>query len=132
MLNLVALEGIIVRTWKADSDFLFRMACFRDPWVPPKPDGPVRDSTDSVTVRIGEEMSGFPGGLAANDRVRVHGHIRSRGYTESLADFARETRGAARELLEAADPRRIVRNRVATEISAVHILRLNGHGIHAS
>jgi hypothetical protein len=52
MINDVVLKGLVVRTRKYADDLLFRLACYREPDLPPKPLNDVQDAADFVTIRV--------------------------------------------------------------------------------
>ncbi len=56
MINDVVLEGIVVKAWKHADDFLFRLACYRDPDMPQKPLDETRDAANFVTIRCPYEI----------------------------------------------------------------------------
>jgi hypothetical protein len=60
MINDVVLKGLVVRTWKYADDLLFRLACYREPDLPPTPLNDVQDEADFVTIRVPKGNLGAP------------------------------------------------------------------------
>jgi hypothetical protein len=80
IINGVALEGIVIRTWKYADDLLFHLACYRDPDLPQKPLNEVQDAADFVTIRVPKGNLGAPVVVDKNYHVRVHGFLQSRDF----------------------------------------------------
>jgi hypothetical protein len=122
MINEVVLEGIVVKTWKYADDLLFRLACYRDPDLPQKPLNEVQDAADFVTIRVTKANLGAPVMVEKGVNIRVHGFLQSRDYTESLADFLKDARGAELPLPENLDPANLRAPRGTTEVIARRIM----------
>lgn len=122
MINHIIVEGLVVRSWTVLSDHFFRLASFRDPGLPARPRGELKDTPDFVTVRVPDGTLGGPLCVLRDDRIQVHGFLQSRDYQESLADFTREARGPALKLLDGYDPRELTRSRSTNEIVAHRIV----------
>jgi hypothetical protein len=122
MINEVALEGIVVKTWKYADDLLFRIACYRDPDLPSKSLNDVQDAADFVTIRVLKGNLGAPVVVEKGYHVRVHGFLQSRDYEESLADFLKDARGAELPVPESLDPNNLRAPRGTTEVIARRIM----------
>jgi len=122
MINDVVLEGIVVKTCKFADDLLFRLACYRDPDLPQKSLNDVQDAADFVTIRVIKGNLGAPVAVDKGFHVRVHGFLQSRDYTESLADFLKDARGAEMTVPENLDPANLRAPRSTTEIIARRIM----------
>ena len=98
MINEVILEGIVVRDpWKFMDDLFFRLVTYRDRDMPAKKLDLAHDAGDYTNWRI---IGGANGLIQVRRgmRLRVHGYLQSRDFTESLEEFinkARKTRNLA-------------------------------------
>ena len=125
MLNDVVLEGLVVKTWRYMEDLLFRVACYRDPDLPAKPNGLLHDAADFVTVRVIKGSLGAPVSVEKGAILRVHGFLQSRDYSETLADFLKDAQGASLDVPEGLDPQDLAAPRTTTEIIARRIMRIS-------
>ena len=132
MINEITVEGLVIRTWTVIGDNFYRLACFRDPGLPARPRGELRDTADFVTVRVPDGTLGGPVCILRDDQLRVHGFLQSRDYQESLADFTREAHGPTLKLLDGYDPRELTRTRSTNEVVAQRIVRMDGKAPHAA
>jgi len=132
MLNEVAIEGIVVKTWKYTDDLLFRVATYRDPDMPQKPGVDDHDLADYVTVRVIKGNLGAPVTVHKGLDIRVHGFLQSRDYEESLADFLKDAHGAELAVPEGLDPADLRAFRGTTEVIARRIMsQRNGSKDHS-
>jgi len=125
MLNEVSIEGIVARdTWKYDKDLFFRLACYRDSDLPPKPDTD-KEVPDYINIRV----PGGAGGLLAlrkGMRVRVHGFLQSRDYQESLDEYLEKAAKLGEvPTLENVDLKKIRIDRNIVEVVAARLILLD-------
>jgi hypothetical protein len=114
MLNEVVIEGYVSgRPWTHSGDQFFRLGSYRDRQRPAKR-SENRDEPDYVTARL--SSNGLPILIQGGMRVRAHGYIQSRYYTESLGDWLKDAKGPTNALSVGDDLRSDVQhNRVITE-----------------
>ncbi|MDD5368962.1 MAG: hypothetical protein PHQ40_07755 [Anaerolineaceae bacterium] len=122
MLNEVVLEGIVVKSWKYADDLFFRLVCYRDPDIPPKPILDGQETADYVTVRVPRAYLGGPVSVEKGFHVRVHGFIQSRDYIETLVDFLKDARGAEVSFPPTLDLGALHAPRATTEVVARRIM----------
>jgi hypothetical protein len=97
MLDEVVIEGYVSgRPWTHSGDQFFRLGSYRDRQRPAKRTTENRDEPDYVTARLAS--NGLPVLLQGGMRVRVHGYIQSRYYTESLGDWLKDAKGPTNAL----------------------------------
>lgn len=115
MLNEVVIEGYVSgRPWTHSGDQFFRLGSYRDRQRPAKRTEN-RDEPDYVTARLAS--NGLPVMLQGGMRVRVHGYVQSRYYTESLGDWLKDAKGPTNALSVGDELRDDLRhNRVVTEL----------------
>ncbi len=116
MLNEVVIEGYVSgRPWTHSGDQFFRLGSYRDRQRPAKRTTENRDEPDYVTARLAS--NGLPVLLQGGMRVRVHGYVQSRYYTESLGDWLKDAKGPTNALSVGDDLRDDLKhNRVVTEL----------------
>jgi len=116
MLNEVVIEGYVSgRPWTHSGDQFFRLGSYRDRQRPAKRTTENRDEPDYVTARLAS--NGLPVLLQGGMRVRVHGYVQSRYYTESLGDWLKDAKGPTNALSISDDLRGDLKhNRVVTEL----------------
>lgn len=115
MLNEVVMEGYVSgRPWTHSGDQFFRLGSYRDRQRPAKR-SENRDEPDYVTARL--LSNGLPVALQGGMRVRVHGYLQSRYYSESLGDWLKDAKGPTNALTVSDDLRGDLKhNRVVTEL----------------
>ena len=115
MLNEVVIEGYVSgRPWTHSGDQFFRLGSYRDRQRPAKR-MENRDEPDYVTARLAS--NGLPVLLQGGMRVRIHGYIQSRYYTESLGEWLKDAKGPTNALSIGDELREDLRhNRVVTEL----------------
>lgn len=86
MINQVILEGIVVRTWKYQDDLFVRIASYRDSDLPSKSFSRHQDIPDYVNIRLVGAVHS-PMNLAVGMKIRVHGYLQSRDFSETLEAF---------------------------------------------
>lgn len=123
MLNEVVIEGYVSgRPWTHSGDQFFRLGSYRDRQRPAKRTEN-RDEPDYVTARLAS--NGLPVLLQGGMRVRIHGYLQSRYYTESLAEWLKEAKGLTNALSVSSELREELRhNRVVTELVIERIVIL--------
>lgn len=125
MINEVILEGIVVRDpWKFMDDLFFRLVTYRDRDMPAKKLDLAHDAGDYTNWRI---IGGANGLIQVRRgmRLRVHGYLQSRDFTESLEEFvnkARKTKNLA-DLTVEAKAAELAREGGAARLSQVMIDR---------
>jgi hypothetical protein len=114
MLNEVVIEGYVSgRPWTYSGDQFFRLGSYRDRQRPAKR-SENRDEPDYVTARL--SSNGLPLLLQGGMKVRAHGYLQSRYYTESLGEWLKDAKGPTNALSIGDDLRAEVQhNRVITE-----------------
>lgn len=128
MINEIIIEGQIVgEPWTYDNQTLFRLECVRDPHRAGKGTGTRGDGSDYVTVRLpAERFGGMPFTPDRSKMIRIHGFLQSREYTESLDVFLERAKGEVAMVSVTEDiARRIVHNRVTTEVIAERVVQFN-------
>lgn len=115
MLNEVVMEGYVSgRPWTHSGDQFFRLGSYRDRQRPAKR-SENRDEPDYVTARL--LSNGLPVALQGGMRVRIHGYLQSRYYSESLGDWLKDAKGPTNALTVSDDLRGDLKhNRVITEL----------------
>ena len=115
MINEVTIEGFVSgRMWTYQDTTYFRLGSYRDPGRPAKRTEH-RDEPDYITVQL--QPNGLPVDIQQGMKVRVHGYIQSRYYSESLDEWLRKAKGPKSALSLTDDFRRdIQHDRVITEI----------------
>lgn len=123
MLNEVVIEGYVSgRPWTYSGDQFFRIASYRDRQRPAKRQEN-RDEPDYVTARL--SAPGVPALLQGGMRVRIHGYLQSRDYSESLHDWLKNAKGPTNALSIGEDLRADVRHhRAINEIIVERIVVL--------
>lgn len=114
MLNEVVIEGYVSgRPWTYSGDQFFRLGSYRDRQRPAKR-SENRDEPDYVTARL--SANGLPLLLQGGMKVRAHGYLQSRYYTESLGEWLKDAKGPTNTLSIGDELRTEVQhNRVITE-----------------
>lgn len=115
MLNEVVIEGYVSgRPWTHSGDQFFRLGSYRDRQRPAKRTEN-RDEPDYVTARLAS--NGLPVLLQGGMRVRIHGYLQSRYYSESLAEWLKDAKGLTNALSVSSELREELKhNRVVTEV----------------
>ncbi len=120
MINTVIVEGIVAReSWRYGNDLFFRLACYRDSDVTAKAETG-REEPDYVNVRL----PGGAGGLFSAKkgmRVRVHGYLQSRDFTETLDEFLKKSKESV-TLPEGINPKEIKIDRNTVEVIATRVV----------
>lgn len=92
MVNEVILEGIVVRvSWKFMDNLFFRLVIYRDSDLPAKKLDLERDAGDYIIVRVNGGANGLIH-VRRGMRLRVHGFLQSRDFSESLEAFINKAR----------------------------------------
>lgn len=92
MINEVIVEGIVVREpWNYMDDLFFRIVIYRDSDMPARKLDAQHDAGDYVNVRISGGANGLVR-IQRGMRLRVHGFLQSRDYSESLEEFIQKVR----------------------------------------
>lgn len=126
MINQITIEGIVVRTWKYQDDLFVRVASYRDSDLPGKPFENRRDAPDYINVRLNGAVN-TPMNFAVGMKIRVHGYLQSRDYSETLDAFldrASKTNQTI-DLTVTADQKRIKTNRSLHEVVMQRIMVLD-------
>lgn len=123
MINEVVIEGFVSgRPWTHSGDQFFRIGSYRDRQRPAKRIEN-RDEPDYVTARLAS--TGLPALFQGGMRVRVHGYLQSRYYTETLADWLKDARGPTNALSVGGELKSdLNHNRVVTEVVVEKIVVL--------
>ncbi len=117
MINDVVLKGIVANIWRSAVALLFRLACYRDPYLPQKPLNEIQAAADFVTLHV----------PLSNLGAWVHGFLHNRDYKESLADFVKGDHEAKLLVPEKVDPSELRLPLGTTEAVAWRIMtKVNG------
>jgi len=123
MINEITVEGLVIRTWSVIGDNFYRLACYRDPGLPPRPRGTLQDTAELIALNVPDGALGRPRCVMRDDAIQVLAFLQCGYIEETLAVFTRGARSPALKLLDGYDPRRLVRTQSAYEILASRIVR---------
>ncbi len=91
MINETILEGVVINIWTFADDLFFRLASYRDADQPVKPLTEERDAADYINARLTKGARSLIS-IQKGMRLRVHGLLQSRGFTETLDEFIEKSR----------------------------------------
>ena len=91
MINETILEGVVINTWTYADDLFFRLASYRDADQPVKPLTEERDGADYINARLTKGARSLIS-IQKGMRLRVHGLLQSRGFTETLDEYIEKSR----------------------------------------
>ncbi len=91
MINETILEGVVINIWTFADDLFFRLASYRDADQPVKPLTEERDGADYINARLTKGARSLIS-IQKGMRLRVHGLLQSRGFTETLDEFIEKSR----------------------------------------
>ena len=91
MINETILEGVVINIWTFADDLFFRLASYRDADQPVKPLTEERDGADYINARLTKGARSLIS-IQKGMRLRVHGLLQSRGFSETLDEFIEKSR----------------------------------------